>query len=68
MMADAEAGEETAPLWVWIGLSLIAAMSFWFQATVTEEYFVPALNVIADGFGIPDDSAYQTHASCPALI
>lgn len=48
----------TAPVWVWIGLSLIAAASFWCQAVVTEERFVPALNVIADQFNIPDDSTY----------
>ena len=40
-MADIE-GEEvpTAPLWVWLGLSAIAAVSFWCQATVTEERYV----------------------------
>jgi hypothetical protein len=32
-----EEGEDTAPLSVWIGLSLIALISFWCQATVTEE-------------------------------
>lgn len=46
----------SAPLWVWLGLSAIAAASFWFQAVLTEELFVPALNVIATGFKIPDDS------------
>jgi hypothetical protein len=29
--------EETAPVSVWIGLSLLTLISFWSQATVTEE-------------------------------
>lgn len=29
--------EETASLYVWIGLSVISLVSFWSQATVTEE-------------------------------
>jgi len=45
-----------APLWVWIGLTSIAAVSFWCQAAVTEERFVPALNVVATFYNIPDDS------------
>jgi len=44
-----------APLWFWIMLVCIAAASFWCQAAVTEERFVPALNVIATTFNIPDD-------------
>ena len=43
-----------------------------FQATVTEERFVPALNVIATEFGIPDDVAGATlmaaGASSPELF
>ena len=37
-----EGGEEqvTAPLYVWIVLTLIAGVSFWCQATVTEERYV----------------------------
>jgi len=34
--------------------------SFWFQATVTEERLVPALNVIANHFQIPDHVAGAT--------
>lgn len=62
----------TAPVWVWIGLSVIACVSFWCQATVTEERFVPALNVIANEFNIPDDIAGATlmaaGASSPELF
>jgi len=55
-MVEVEDVVPTAPLWYWIVLTLIAAASFWCQATVTEERFVPALNVIATRFKIPDDS------------
>lgn len=58
-MADAE--DDGAPLGVWIGLSLIAAVSFYCQAVVTEERFVPALNVVATEFNIPDDVAGWYH-------
>ena len=27
----------TAPWYIWVGLTIIAAMSFWCQAVVTEE-------------------------------
>lgn len=56
----AHVDDETTPLWVWCGLSAIACASFWFQAVITEEFFVPALNVIANGFNIPDDSKSST--------
>ncbi|CAB9500403.1 Sodium/potassium/calcium exchanger [Seminavis robusta] len=62
----------TAPVWVWIVLSLIAVVSFWCQATVTEERFVPALNVIAYEYNIPNDIAGATlmaaGASSPELF
>eukprot|EP00977_Amphora_coffeiformis_P019012 scaffold6856_cov156-Amphora_coffeaeformis.AAC.5 len=62
----------TASVWVWIGLTLIAAISFWCQATVTEERFVPALNVLSLAFNIPDDVAGATlmaaGASSPELF
>lgn len=62
----------TAPVSVWIGLCLIAAISFWCQAAVTEERFVPALNVLSSEFNIPDDVAGATlmaaGASSPELF
>ena len=73
-MESIQKGEEvpTASVWVWIGLSVIAAISFWCQATVTEERFVPALNILSDVFQIPDDVAGATlmaaGASSPELF
>jgi len=71
-MSDEEEAAVTAPVWVWFGLSVIACISFWLQATVTEERFVPALNIIADYFNIPDDIAGATimaaGASSPELF
>jgi len=62
----------TASLGKWIFLIVVAAVSFWSQATVTEERFVPALNVIANKFNIPDDIAGATlmaaGASSPELF
>ena len=62
----------TASSGVWIGLSLIAAVSFWTQASVTEERFAPALNVITNLMNIPDDVAGATlmaaGASFPELF
>lgn len=62
----------TAPVWVWIGLTVMSAISFWAQATVTEERFVPALNVLSNEFNIPDDVAGATlmaaGASSPELF
>jgi len=58
-----ETENEATPLYVWIGLSCIACVSFWCQAVVTEERFVPALNVIANTFNIPDDSTFPQHMS-----
>jgi len=63
---------EGAPWFVWLGLFFITCVSFWCQATVTEERFVPALNVIANKFNIPDDVAGATlmaaGASSPELF
>ena len=62
----------TASLLVWIALTLVACTSFWNQAAITEERFVPALSVIADKFNIPDDVAGATlmaaGASSPELF
>lgn len=62
----------TAPVWIWILLIVIAGISFWCQATVTEERFVPALNVLANEYNIPDDVAGATlmaaGASSPELF
>lgn len=33
-------GDDGAPLSVWIGLSIVAALSFYCQAAVTEERYV----------------------------
>jgi hypothetical protein len=53
-------------------MSLLNCQLTSFQATVTEERFVPALNVIATEFGIPDDVAGATlmaaGASSPELF
>ena len=61
-----------APVWYWILMAFIAMVSFWAQATVTEERFVPALNVIADEYNIPSDIAGATlmaaGASSPELF
>lgn len=52
--------------------SFIALVSFWIQANVTEERFVPALSIISDVFNIPDDVAGATlmaaGASSPELF
>ena len=40
IMADSAAENEGAPLAVWIGLSVTAAISFYCQAVVTEERYV----------------------------
>jgi Ca2+/Na+ antiporter len=62
----------TAPWYVWVGLTVVALLSFWTQATVTEERFVPALNVIAYEYNIPSDIAGATlmaaGASSPELF
>ena len=64
--------EEGTSLSVWIGLVVISLLSFYCQAAVTEERFVPALNVIANEFNIPDDVAGATlmaaGASSPQLF
>lgn len=63
---------EGAPIWYWVLMTLIASISFWVQATVTEERFVPALNVIANEYNIPNDIAGATlmaaGASSPELF
>jgi Ca2+/Na+ antiporter len=64
--------EERAPLSVWIGLIAVSVFSFYTQAAVTEERFVPALTLIATEFNIPDDVAGATlmaaGASSPELF
>ena len=71
-MSDTAEEPDSASLWVWIGLSVIAGISFWLQALVTEERFVPALNIVAQYFNIPDDIAGATlmaaGASSPELF
>lgn len=53
-------------------LSVFAVISFWCQSVVTEERLVPALNLIADYYAIPDDVAGATlmaaGASSPELL
>lgn len=62
----------SAPIYIWVLLVVMAAVSFWCQATVTEERFVPALNIIANEYNIPDDIAGATlmaaGASSPELF
>lgn len=41
-------------------LALGAMLSFYYQALITEERFVPALNVIAKRFNMSDDVAGAT--------
>lgn len=50
----------TATVGVWIGLIVTAALSFWSQAAVTEERFVPALNLISTKYAIPNAVAGAT--------
>ena len=61
-----------AHVWVWLGLSIIASLSFYAQALVTEERFVPAVNVIATHWNMPSDIAGATimaaAASSPELF
>lgn len=72
LMIDAVDDAAGAPVWYWILMTVIAMVSFWAQATVTEERFVPALNVIADEYNIPSDIAGATlmaaGASSPELF
>ena len=62
----------TAPWYMWLLLIVIAAVSFWAQATTTEERLVPALNVIATKYNISPDIAGATlmaaGASSPELF
>lgn len=55
-----------------LALVCVSAISFWFQAIVTEERFVPALNFISKKIGISDDVAGATimaaGASSPELM
>jgi len=52
---------DDVPSWdVLLGLVAVALSSFYLQAVITEERFVPALNVIANHFNIPDDVAGAT--------
>lgn len=70
-MADDDEVEVSSSLML-VGLVVVATISFWFQATITEERFVPALNVIANALNIPDDIAGATimaaGASSPELF
>lgn len=63
---------EEASVGTWVRLILTTCASFWAQAVVTEERFVPALNIIAEKFNIPDDIAGATlmaaGASSPELF
>jgi Ca2+/Na+ antiporter len=52
--------EESGGTLTLVGLSLIASASFYYQAVVTEERFVPALNVISKKLRISDDVAGAT--------
>ena len=61
-----------APAHVWLGISIIASLSFYAQALVTEERFVPAVNVIATHWNLSSDIAGATimaaAASSPELF
>lgn len=52
--------EPYAAWYIWLGLIFVATVSFWQQATVTEDRFVPALNVVATTYNIPKDVAGAT--------
>lgn len=73
-MVDYDDGEErpTASGAVWIGLIILAAVSLYAQALVTEERFVPSLNVIATHLNMSSDVAGATlmaaGASSPELL
>mmetsp|Transcript_10960 Transcript_10960/g.30285 ORF Transcript_10960/g.30285 Transcript_10960/m.30285 type:complete len:642 (-) Transcript_10960:85-2010(-) len=72
-MVEADEGAESgASVGLWTLLIVTSAISFWIQAVVTEERFVPALNVVADYFRIPNDIAGATlmaaGASSPELF
>jgi len=68
-MVDYYAEDWNLPIYV---LILIASASFYFLAIVTEERFVPALNVISTRLKISDDVAGATimaaGASSPELF
>ena len=70
--AGATITTSAAPAYVWVGLSIIASLSFYAQALVTEERFVPAVNVIATHWNMPSDIAGATimaaAASSPELF
>lgn len=69
-----EYGEASSPsaYYLHLILSIITIISFWCQSIVTEERLVPALNVLADHYSIPDDVAGATlmaaGASSPELL
>lgn len=67
-----DSGNDDDSIANWMILSTIAGISFWVQAIITEERFVPALNVIAEYYQIPDDVAGATlmaaGASSPELF
>lgn len=68
----ADDSNETASVLEWLGLISVSAISFWSQAVITEERFVPSLNVIATFFSIRSDVAGATlmaaGASSPELL
>jgi Ca2+/Na+ antiporter len=72
MGANDEGNGADQPAHVWVGLFIIASLSFYAQALVTEERFVPAVNVIATHWNIPSDIAGATimaaAASSPELF
>lgn len=67
-----EDGGESSSGIVFFLLIFTAVVSFWFQAVLTEERFVPSLNLISTRFNIPDDVAGATlmaaGASSPELF
>jgi len=64
--------EKEDEVFTWVMLIIATIASFWFQAVLTEERLVPALNVIATHFHISDDVAGATlmaaGASSPELF
>lgn len=57
---------------VWVVAVALTLISFWAQAVITEERFVPWLNVVANRWGLSDDVAGATivaaGASAPELL
>lgn len=72
MTVDVMAEARDPSVWLLIGLVAVTLISFWIQAIITEERFVPALNVISNHYRIPSDIAGATlmaaGASSPVLL